>query len=640
MLRITLILLVGLSIAPALAAAQGTGFDYETVVADGLDKPIDMAFVGDDLVVIGQCGAIYHIDASGSRILLADIGDRVNCQAVDAGLLALTVSPDEGEGGWLYVYFTAKGKIEQRVSRYPLTRNGDALELDAGAEQEVLWDLPWATNATRNSAGLALGTDGNLFIGVGDNGQEHKVQDAGTHHGKILRVDPAGGDAPGGNPEFGGKAGGQDGRLFAIGLGRPFRIAVDSETGHLWITDAAKIKYEEINRSVGGENFGWPTIEGVGHNGLGGELIEPAPTDPVYEYAPAAGAPALLIVGAPYRPPEGASDAAPQNFIGAVPMADYYSNWVRVLQPAGDGWEVAYDNTPGPQSVRAIATGPDGAVYFVEYIQNSKAINSRLVWADDPPTVTIVSPAEGERYNGGQTLNLDGTATDPEEGAVTGGFEWSLTLYDGDDAVVDTAAVSGKTGQYTLPDAIDIHGRLEIELRAKDSVGSEGSATRTLDPEATQVTFGSDPEGVPVMVAGEELLEKTTITYVAGSKINITCPPETSFADDEELYVFDKWTGGGEREQEFVVPNADLDMICTYRVHGPPPVPDKDRNRVGDTGTFYAPEEQPASDDGGCQVAATPAAGGTAALLLFGMFLLVLRRRAGLATSVRTRSRR
>ena len=72
-------------------------------------------------------------------------------------------------------------------------------------------------------------------------------------------------EVPASNPFVGEK--GFRAEIWALGLRNPWGFAFDDRTGELYIPDTGHNDREELNfqpaSSVGGENYGWPTIEGT-----------------------------------------------------------------------------------------------------------------------------------------------------------------------------------------------------------------------------------------------------------------------------------------------------------------------------------------------------------------------------------------
>src|SRR5690606_33975024 len=109
-----------------------------------------------------------------------------------------------------------------------------------------------------------------LYIGMGDGGGgggRHGTigngQDKDTLLGKILRIDPQGGDPyaiPAGNPFANG---GGAPEIFAYGVRNPWRNAFDGE--QLYVADVGQNAWEEISLisiDDAGANLGWRTMEG------------------------------------------------------------------------------------------------------------------------------------------------------------------------------------------------------------------------------------------------------------------------------------------------------------------------------------------------------------------------------------------
>ena len=143
---------------------------------------------------------------------------------------------------------------------------------------------------------LRFGTDGDLYIGLGDGGGGNDFngsatsttdghtnatgngQDTTVPFGKILRIDPNGNNSANGqygipptNP-FASGAGGLK-EIYAYGLRNPYRFNFDSATGALLVGDVGQSAREEVDSVTAGGNYGRPYFEGTrdntGANGSG-----------------------------------------------------------------------------------------------------------------------------------------------------------------------------------------------------------------------------------------------------------------------------------------------------------------------------------------------------------------------------------
>lgn len=141
---------------------------------------------------------------------------------------------------------------------------------------------------------IAFGPDGNLWMGIGDNGPSSNGQNLTTPLGKLLRMNvdvPASAtqlwSAPAGNP-YAGAIAGHD-AVMHFGLRNPWRWSFDRVTGDLWIGDVGGAQVEEVdfiaNGTAGGLNLGWYCWEGTAPYVTGGCVTYASTHPPLYSYA-------------------------------------------------------------------------------------------------------------------------------------------------------------------------------------------------------------------------------------------------------------------------------------------------------------------------------------------------------------------
>ena len=259
-----------------------------TQVAD-VDQPVDMAVRAGDgaLYLAEKVGRVRAVrDGALDPNPVLDLSDDVSTGS-EQGLLGLAFSPD---GGHLFVNYTDTGG-DTRIVEYAFA-DGRA---DAGSARQLLMiEQPYANH---NGGHLTFGPDGNLWIGMGDGGSgndpENRAQNLGVLLGKILRIDPTPSAGrpytiPSDNPFVG--QGGARGEIWAYGLRNPWRFSFDKDTGDLWIGDVGQNAVEEVDfaaaSSGGGENYGWPGMEGTRSN-KGGR--PDGAVDPILDYRQADG---------------------------------------------------------------------------------------------------------------------------------------------------------------------------------------------------------------------------------------------------------------------------------------------------------------------------------------------------------------
>ena len=241
-------------------------------VLDQLVLPVQITHAGDGsgrIFVVEQQGRITIVkDGVPNETLFLDITDRVNC-CEERGLFNVAFPPSFQAGQQFYLSYSDTND-DTVISRFTMTNDLDVA--DPGSEEILLTiDQP---HFVHNGGRLAFGPkDGYLYIGTGDGGSDghpaHFPQDPKLLRGKILRIDVESGvhpyAIPASNPfvaDDGFRA-----EIWALGLRNPWGFAFDQQSGDFYIPDAGHNDREELNfqpaASNGGENYGWPTIEGT-----------------------------------------------------------------------------------------------------------------------------------------------------------------------------------------------------------------------------------------------------------------------------------------------------------------------------------------------------------------------------------------
>ncbi len=388
--------LLALAGAPApRAATVPTGFRDVRAVTIGttapLQLPVGMAFLPDGrLLVIEQKTAKIRLFVDNTLSVIDPVVTLpgVNKTGGEQGLLGIAVDPGWPARPYLYVHCDDSSGVTIRVSRYTATgevvRVQDGhLFVDPASRFDLLDDLPDVA-PNHNGGTLRFGTDGMLYVSLGDDMDPCAAQDSSVLVGKILRLDvsrlPAGPGGPPpralitppGNP-FASSPDSNARLVWAEGLRNPFRFAVDPADGSLYIGDAGEQTWEEIDRAPGGgHNFGWPLREGPAPfpSSCPNALLPGDP--PIYAYD-RFGTVAVVIGGCVYRRPAGSARGFAPSYEGDYFLSDYYLGFLRRLERSGDAWQVAdpVAGQPSPanwgegyQNVSDWTVGPDGALWY------------------------------------------------------------------------------------------------------------------------------------------------------------------------------------------------------------------------------------------------------------------------------------
>ena len=310
---------------PALAVRTAVG---------GLSQPIGIAFAGaqDWLVIEKNSGQVKHVVNGVVQSTVLDLA--VN-HASERGLLGIALHPNFAGNHLVYLYWTCRAAAPPAGNPYVPTRTRCATTPAHGADSSDVLAVPllgnrvdrfvWngttlvfdrhlidlhafqndgaptppgqgdsAQNAAGNHNGgvLRFGSDGKLYIQVGDNGRRGQLQnlpsgptptglgptvpddqfggpapDDAHFTGVVIRLNPDG-SIPSDNPfiaagaAIGGQAGANIRRTFAYGVRNGFGLAFDPVGGQLWDEQNGDDSFDELNRVTPGANLGWIQIMG------------------------------------------------------------------------------------------------------------------------------------------------------------------------------------------------------------------------------------------------------------------------------------------------------------------------------------------------------------------------------------------
>src|SRR5262245_38950996 len=178
--------------APYCAPTHGTNLKL-TQVATGLTEPVFVtAPTGDPrLFILEKPGRIRLIGADHKLRDTAylDLGDKVDEQGSEQGLLGLAFHPNFANNGKLYVFYTENPDGSEVIVEY--TVDPAAEVVTGGSPRTLVTVTDPASN--HNGGTLQFGPDGYLYYGIGDGGgggdTYHNGQNKQTMMAKISRID-------------------------------------------------------------------------------------------------------------------------------------------------------------------------------------------------------------------------------------------------------------------------------------------------------------------------------------------------------------------------------------------------------------------------------------------------------------------
>ncbi len=215
------------------------GYRLETI-ADGLNRPSAMALSPD--------GRIFYLERLAGNVRVIENGKllgsnfvHVNVSTVgEEGLLGIALHPQFAGNGYVYVYFTQLSPRTNKIVRYKADGN-------AGISATTILDnIGYASGGTNNGGVMVFGTDGKLYVTVGDMESSGDAQSDLSLKGKVLQIDVD----TAGFPYV----------IYAKGFRSPTHIAANKSVSTIYATDnyvGSVSTCDETNVITSSTNYGW-----------------------------------------------------------------------------------------------------------------------------------------------------------------------------------------------------------------------------------------------------------------------------------------------------------------------------------------------------------------------------------------------
>ena len=223
-------------------------------VVSGLDNPWAMAFLpGDRILVTERAGRMRIATAMG------ELGNPLSgvppvWASGEGGLMDVALDPDFSRNGTIYWTFSEPNDTNDGAgTAVARGRLGDDRVDDVTI---IFRQAEKSRDGTHFGSRIAFGSDGLLYVGLGDRGHRDDAQRLDSAHGKILRMRNDG-SAPADNPFV--DTPGAVPQIWTLGHRNVQGLAFD-EHGTLWATEHGPQGGDELNVIVKGRNYGWPTI--------------------------------------------------------------------------------------------------------------------------------------------------------------------------------------------------------------------------------------------------------------------------------------------------------------------------------------------------------------------------------------------
>ncbi|WP_205739613.1 PQQ-dependent sugar dehydrogenase [Georgenia sp. SYP-B2076] len=500
-----------------------------------------MAFAPDGrLFVVAQDGTVRIVKNGTTlptpflKITTDDQGER--------GLTGIAIDPNFATNKYVYLYYASFTPVpHNRVSRF--VADGDVALRSGGAVVETpILDLDnLSTVNIHNGGAMNFGADGKLYVAVGENANGSNSQNLNNLLGKVLRIN-ADGTIPTDNPFF-ATASGKNRAIWALGFRNPFTFTFQPGTNKIFVNDVGGSAWEEINDTVRGGNYGWPTTEGP--------TTDPRFISPFYAYPHDTAAPVngcAITGGAFYNP---ATMRYPSDYVGDYFFADFCNHWIRRIDPVTKTvTDFATTTTPHPVDLKV---GPDGNLYYLS--RGSGAVVRVTYTGSLAPTIQT-QPAS-------QTVGTGESVTFSVVAGGTGPFSYQWQR--------NGANIAGATGSsYTLSSASAGDNGAGFRVVVTNAAGSVTSsvATLTVKNDAAPTGTISSPLNDVKYVGGQTFTYNGTATDPEDGTLPASAFTWTvDFHHDQHVHPFVPPTTGSRTGQFTIATTGHTETNVWYRIH-------------------------------------------------------------------------
>ena len=284
----------------------------------------------------------------------------------------------------------------------------------------------------------------------------------------------------------------------------------------------------------------------------------------------------ITFISTSNRHPNAIMSASPQ--FGPSPLEVIFDGTAS-FDPDND--ELSYvwdfgDGSPPESGPTAVHTYTESRAYTATLTVRDPAgatssATLRLDAGNEPPDPVIEAPLPSQPFAVGDTIVLRGSATDPEDGAITNAFlTWRVILHHNTHVHGFLPATTGNNLTFVAPAPENLEAAansyLEVQLTATDSRGATKTVTQSLLPRLVRLDFTSDPEGARLRIDNATLETPLSVMSWANFGVTVEAPSQTG-ADGSTL-AYGSWSDGGPATHTIVTPAVPASYTARFTAEG------------------------------------------------------------------------
>ena len=284
--------------------------------------------------------------------------------------------------------------------------------------------------------------------------------------------------------------------------------------------------------------------------------------DAVYKIVYAGGGSAPVITNQPNNVTltQGSNAVFSVTATGTAPLSyQWRKNGVNINGATGASYTIANVTDANEGTYSVIVSNASGSV-------TSNNATLTVTAPNQPPVATISTPAAGATYAGGTVINFSGTATDPENGTLTGSsYIWYVIFHHDTHTHPGPSATTGaSSGSFTIPNAGETASNVfyRLYLVVTDPQGLRDTTYRDIVPRTSTITLNTNPQGLTVTLDGQPFTAPLTVTSVEGIMRSIGTTSTQTL--NSVTYNFNNWSHGGAQTQTLATPVNNVTYTANF----------------------------------------------------------------------------